>query len=333
MVTVTDSHIHLLSLKNQDILKWKEGHPLHKHCRLEEYFSQNKTPNVDVDGVVMIEYDPFVDHKKGLQGYNNGIKEYLYGLRIAKGELAPDEGDNQFQNYLKAIIPIAPAPLGPQSMEQYVSDMKSQDPENFHIVKGFRYLVQDKPPGTMTESKFVDSLLWLHKHDYVFDWGIDVHSGGLWQFEETLQVVKQVPDLKYIINHLTKPNLEIPPEEIDTNPQFVQWKQYMTEIYHCTPNSYMKVSGGFSEMPPEKINDLDLCTEAVFPWFKVCFDLWGVERMLWASNWPVCALATENNQLVNKWFTVTEKLFDRVGMNEEDREKVYRHNCAKAYNY
>lgn len=317
---VFDSHIHILSLKNQAILKWHGDHPLNKQCRLEEYLEQSQDDRFEIVGIVAIEFDPVVEMST-LAGCLGGIEEYHYFSRVINGTLAEDEGSNDYKHLLKAVVPWAPIPNGPEFLSRYVDQMAPSN--TFGFIKGFRYLVQDKPLGTMLGSGFIESLKWLESHDYVFDWGIDLRSGGSWQFEESLEVFRQVPNVKYIINHLTKPSYR--PQDLQA------WKGYMDEIYRLTPNSYMKLSGGFSELPNDVLQDTEKCTELIFPWFEVCFKLWGADRMIWASNWPVCAIY-RGPSLVSQWYTITEKLFDKIDLKIDNRNKIYYSNCFAAYN-
>lgn len=313
-----DSHIHLLTLKNQYIWPWNDDHPLHRNCRLEDYLSEIQDNAIEIEGVVVIEFSPAAD-MISMEGCQNAIDEYFYHSRIVSGKLLEEEGSNCHSHMIKAIIPWAPIPMGADFVEQYIEKLKN---ETFDHVKGFRYLLQDKPPKVMLQPKFIESLKWLDKNNYVFDWGIDLRSGGLWQFEETVELFKQVPNVKYIINHLTKPTYK--------QEDLAIWGKYMTEIYHLTPNSFMKLSGGYSELPEEINNDLEKCVDLIFPWFKVCFDLWGVERTIWASNWPVCEVP--KLQVVSNWFKVTQMLFDRIQLSEDKRHKIYYTNYKQAYN-
>lgn len=320
---VIDSHIHILALKNQEILYWKGDHPLNKQCRLEEYTAQNESEEVDIEGVIAIEFLPITDLNQGIDGCQNAIEEYLYFSRIINGTLSPDEGSNQYSKMIKAVVPWVPMPLGPEVVEQFVNKMKLSA-NTFDYVKGFRYLLQALPQKTMLQPKFIDSLKWVEENGYIFDWGIDLNSTGLWQFEESVELFKQVPNVKYIINHLTKPTY-------GRTGEFELWKKYMTQMYELTPNSYMKLSGGFSEVPIELVEDLDECTKLIYPWFKVCFDLWGVDRTMWASNWPVCAVPGGPNVAV-KWVQITEKLFDMINLPQADRHKIYYENYKAGYN-
>lgn len=329
-----DSHVHLFAKRNLRLLKWDESHPLHSDFRLDEYLKYSENEKFQIEGLVFIETDPIADLSKGLKGCEYPIQEYLYVTRNITGNLHTGEGESSDlkRNFIKAIVPWAPMPLGKIVLSDYVEALKSRSlNDGFNLVKGFRYLVQDKPPNTMLQRDFVQSLKWLDDNNFIFDWGIDLRCGGLWQFEETIEVLKQVPNLKYIINHLTKPNLSIDPANAEESDEFLQWKSYMNQIYENSPNSYMKLSGSFSELPSEIIENKDKCVEYIYPWFKVCFDLWGVDRTIWASNWPVCSLPV-GEDLTSKWFEVTEMLFDKIGLKEESRMKIYSTNYLNAYN-
>ena len=331
---VIDSHVHLFAKQNLKLLKWDEAHPLHSDYRLDEYLKYSTGERFQIEGLVFIETDPIADLSKGLEGCEYPIEEYLYVARNVTGNLNPGEGEtSEFkQNFIKAIVPWAPMPLGSDLLSTYVEALKARSlVDEFKLVKGFRYLLQDKPPNTMLQKDFVQSLKWLDDHNFIFDWGIDLRCGGLWQFEETIDLFKQVPNLSYIINHLTKPNLAIHPIETEENDEFLRWKDYMKRIYSSSPNSYMKLSGGFSEFPSEIIKNKEKCVEYIYPWFKICFDLWNVDRTIWASNWPVCSL-TGGENLTSNWFEITEMLFDKIKLDEESRKKIYSTNYLKAYN-
>lgn len=326
---VIDTHIHLQALKNMHLLKWQKGHPLHRELGLSTYLTETQSPTIEVKGVIVVEFDPSVDITQGIQGCTNALEEYLYIIRLIRGEV--EKGCNE-GSIIKAVIPWAPLPLGRQGLQAYIEQMKNLSPESkdFEFVKGFRYLLQDKQPGTMMQPEFIESLKFLEENNFIFEWGIDLRSGGPKQFEETIEVFSKVPNLKYIINHLTKPNLRIPVNQITQSTEFLEWKRYMSQIFELSPKSYMKLSGVFSELPFDALDDINKCVDIIYPWFKVCWDLWGADRTIWASNWPVCALYTKN--LVTRWFSITEKLFDRINLSQASRNNVYRSNYLKAYN-
>lgn len=327
MYNIVDSHIHLTAESLKHI--WLREHPdvLAGDHRLEEYTS-SKDPRYDIDGVIWIEALCSHSLENGMEGMRNAIEECKYVLRYNTKTL---EGEGpERPGYVKALIPIIPLPWGPKVAE-YVDVLKEELGDQYKIVKGYRYLFQDKPPKTILDPKVVEGMRWLEANNYVFDYGIDVHNGGIWQFEESVELFRQVPNVKYIINHLTKPHLMLDVENVEEHELFIKWKALMTEMYNLTPNSYMKLSGCFSELADDTPKDLKKIADLVFPWFKVTYDLWGAERTMWASNWPVTNVFSAD-ELSSQWFTVSEDLLDRVNASAEDKKKIYETNYRKGYN-
>lgn len=328
MYSIVDTHAHLLAQVNGRYWNWERPHPLAKDHRLDEYLADIEDARFSIDGLIWIEADTKYTLDEGIDGVWAPIAECKYVLRYSTGTLQ-GEGSTR-PGFIKVLVPWAPIPWG-DDLKAYVDILAKELGPQFQRVKAFRFLLQDKPPKTMTDPKFIEGLKWLDAHHYAFDWGIDVHNGGLWQFEESILVFQLVPNVRYIINHLTKPNLDLEASEIEQSEQFQQWKSYMEKIYATTPNSYMKLSGGFSELPKLKLGNLDATVESIYPWFKVAFDLWGTERTIWATNWPVCAMFS-GESLALKWFTITECLFDKIELPETDRKKIYETNYLSAYN-
>lgn len=56
--------------------------------------------------------------------------------------------------------------------------------------------------------------------------------------------------------------------------------------------TYMKISGGFSELPPirrwEHPGSTDWVVELLKPWTDAVFDAFGPSRIMFGSGWPVC---------------------------------------------
>lgn len=320
MYNIVDSHIHLIDDSLKHIWRREQPDVLAGNHRLQEYTSSTDS-RYTVNGIIWIEALCSHTLDNGMEGMRNAIEECKYVLRYNEGEKP---------GYVKAMIPLIPLPWGTR-ITDYVEVLKEELGNQYSLVKGYRYLFQDKPPGTMLDPKVIEGLKWLDANGYVFDYGIDIHNGGIWQFEESVELFRQVPNVKYIINHLTKPHLEIEAEGIEENELFIRWKALMTEMYNLTPNSYMKLSGCFSELASDTPKDLKRIADLIFPWFKVTYDLWGPERTMWASNWPVTNIY-DADELASQWFSVSEDLLDRVGASEEDRRKIYETNYIEGYN-
>jgi len=126
--------------------------------------------------------------------------------------------------------------------------------------------------------------------------------------DEVTEVAKRLPDLKIMINHLG--GLNITHEPFDAT-----WKQAMQKAAQHE-NVYCKVSGifqraGVKPTPKEK--------SFYSPVFKVVFDAFGEDRIVYGSNWPVTDRGgsyAEQLSIIQSYFTVDihRKLFVKNAM-------------------
>jgi L-rhamnono-1,4-lactonase len=95
-------------------------------------------------------------------------------------------------------VPWAPIICGAEILEKYIARVEEEAGEAWPKIKGFRYLLQDKPHGTMLEDKFIEGLKYLGKRGFVFEVAIDQHRRGRKQLEETVEMIGRahegVPD-------------------------------------------------------------------------------------------------------------------------------------------
>ena len=75
-------------------------------------------------------------------------------------------------------------------MEKYLAQAEEEaGPETWKKVKGFRYLLQDKPNGAGLEEGFIEGLKVLGRRGFVFDVGVDQHRRGKVQLEELVEMM------------------------------------------------------------------------------------------------------------------------------------------------
>lgn len=91
-------------------------------------------------------------------------------------------------------------------------------------------------------------------------------------------LLTQHPDLRVVIDHGAKPS---PREPIET------WVQGLSDIARSTSADRVacKLSGLWTELPHGQ------GCGALAPWCEALLAVWGAERLIWGSDWPVLELA------------------------------------------
>ncbi|MFP6900115.1 MAG: amidohydrolase family protein [Opitutales bacterium] len=128
------------------------------------------------------------------------------------------------------------------------------------------------------------------------------------------KVAERVPNLKILINHLT--GLTITGEPADAD--------WIAAVKHAAahPNLYCKVSGIFQrsgQRPAPK----DLSYYA--PIFKVVYEAFGEDRIIYGSNWPV----TDRGGEYQEQLSIINEFFEPMG--QAALEKLYWKNASGFY--
>jgi L-rhamnono-1,4-lactonase len=148
--------------------------PLHAAHSVPEY-----TAASTADGYVFVETDRAYT---SLDALEQPLDEIAFALSL-RGSEGPR---------LLGMVPFAPIPLGREGMERWWALARGLGAEVEEMVKGVRYLVQDKLEGTMTNEEFVEGVQWALERGFVFDLGVDFRSGGRWQLTEAQGLLKRV---------------------------------------------------------------------------------------------------------------------------------------------
>lgn len=209
-IPIIDSHIHLWTDTQLETLAWHSpNNPLGSQHSVEEYIlsaTKEDSSKYQLQGFVYLEVDRIssVEEENDTKGWGHVLDEVSFLARIARGTPADGEGHvESHKSLMLGFVPWAPVPGGPAVLERYVSLVKSRiasssatntendDDEVWKKLRGFRYLVQDKPAGTMLQPDFVEGLKWLGRQRLVFDLGVDARQGGLGQLQEAVELIKR----------------------------------------------------------------------------------------------------------------------------------------------
>jgi len=92
------------------------------------------------------------------------------------------------------------------------------------------------------------------------------------------------------------------------------------------PNVFCKLSGLVTEADPER-QEKAWDAETFRPYTDLCLSLFGPDRCMFGSDWPVCKVArAEHKQVVDLLRELVHNL------SKEDREKIFYSNAIKFYN-
>lgn len=137
------------------------------------------------------------------------------------------------------------------------------------------------------------------------------------------------------IDHLCKPNLRLSPDAVSVHPDFLEWKGLVTNMARASSRTYMKLSGAFSELPALSAAtdpDFPRLIDCLQPWTDVIFDTFGVHRVMFGSDWPVCNIGGGGNDVSwNRWQRVIEGILERRGLTEEQKRGSWGQVALKAY--
>ncbi|KAL2757904.1 hypothetical protein ACRALDRAFT_1074741 [Sodiomyces alcalophilus JCM 7366] len=349
---IVDSHIHLFPEAEVSTLAWATpDNPLAKQHSVSDFRAATGSPT-NLKGFIFVETDRVHDLAAGAQegdesGWEAPLAEVAWLRRIVEG--TPREGEGHRPEDARlclGIVPWAPLPSGPRVLERYLDRVRDvAGPDTWSRIRGFRYLLQDKPHGTAVQPDFIESLKLLGRRGFTFDLGVDQHRRGRQQLEEALVLItsahEDVPDeekVTVIINHLCKPDLGI----INiADPSFVHWRTNMYALSMCA-KTYMKLSGGFAEMPPSLVSqDPAAIFEAIFAWLGVILATFGPRRTMFGSDWPVCTLRpataatggkpTLDDDAWRRWKLIVERMCYMATLEPEDQAELFGGTAIRAY--
>jgi len=177
----------------------------------------------------------------------------------------------------------------------------------YTIIKGYRHIVQGEPAGFLLKPDFQRGVRALKKYNYTYD--ILVYH---YQLQDVLEFVSKFPDQKLVIDHCAKPDIR--------NKKIDEWKSHIKEIAK-QQNVYCKLSGLFTEAPWKNWSPSDF-----YPYLDVVFDAFGVNRLMFGSDWPVILLSG----IYVQWKSLIEKYMENF--RQEDKYQVFSLNAIEFYN-
>src|SRR5258707_6534641 len=103
----------------------------------------------------------------------------------------------------------------------------------------------------------------------------------------------------------------------------------MFKLSKCS-NTFMKLSGCFSEMPDSwKASPADEIFAALQPYLAVILGTFGPFRIMFGSDWPVCTVGVDDAW--KKWRLVVERLCSLASLDRAEQIMIWSGTAIKAY--
>lgn len=174
------------------------------------------------------------------------------------------------------------------------------------LVKGIRRNYQGEAEGFARQSSFIEGIQSLKRHDLSFDICIKSH-----QLDETIELVRQLPDIQFILDHIAKPAI--------VNGEFDTWATRLKQLAEFD-NVVCKISGIITEADPSTWTP-----EQIIPYVTETIEAFGIDRVMFGSDWPVVRLAGS----FTSWVSTLESAIG--GLSNDEKQKLLMDNAIRAY--
>jgi len=177
----------------------------------------------------------------------------------------------------------------------------------FPKLRGFRHIVQAEPDDRfLLREDFCRGVACLREFGFTYD--ILIYPR---QLPAAREFVEKFPEQPVAIDHLAKPLIRAKEME--------PWREHMRAIA-AHPNVYCKLSGIITEADWRNWS-----AEDCRPYLDVVFESFGLPRLMFGSDWPVCLLAGTYRRVV-------ELIGDYArNLPLAEREKIFGLNAARFY--
>jgi L-fucono-1,5-lactonase len=173
---------------------------------------------------------------------------------------------------------------------------------------GMRPMLESLPEDDwILHPRVLDSLRIVAQFDFPFDF--------LVQPRHLLHVVKaleKVPGLRAVVDHIAKPEIK--------SKKMEPWKTLLREVA-AHRNVYCKLSGMITETGRNSWT-----SDVLRPYIEHVIECFGIDRVMYGSDWPVCLLAGSYDQVISALEIVLKPRLDTPS-----GQAVFGGNAARFY--
>jgi len=177
---------------------------------------------------------------------------------------------------------------------------------DYSSVKGIRQNIQGQSRGFALQRTFVEGVREVGARGLTFDLCI-THD----QLPEATALVEQCPNTQFVLDHCGKPAIKARASD--------PWRRELARLA-SHENVCCKISGLLTEGDLAHGRE-----EELLPYAMHTVDCFGVDRVLYGSDWPVLTLAGD----YASWFDFTAHFTD--SWSDRERYCFYAENAARVY--
>lgn len=175
-------------------------------------------------------------------------------------------------------------------------------------LKGFRHIVQgESDPKFLERPAFRNGIRQLERYDFTYDILIYPH-----QLKAAIAFAAAFPQQRFVLDHLAKPYIK--------KRLIKQWYEDLKKLA-ALDNVWCKVSGLVTESDWQNHKPEDFV-----PYIEAAVETFGIDRLLFGSDWPVCLIAASYEEVVN----ITHEVFKKCS--EAEQQKFFGLNAVQFYN-
>ncbi|GIJ80962.1 L-fuconolactonase [Micromonospora phaseoli] len=172
---------------------------------------------------------------------------------------------------------------------------------------GIRHLVQgEADPAYLDRPDVRRGIVAVGAAGLVFDLLVRQH-----QLAMASRLTRELPEVRFVLDHLGKPALG--------RPELADWTRDLRRLA-ASPNTTAKLSGLVTEVQRSPWTPDDLR-----PAVDQALDVFGPDRLMFGSDWPVCLLATS----YLRWVEVLAELLG--GPERADRAPIWGQTARRVY--
>ena len=181
------------------------------------------------------------------------------------------------------------------SLEKPDVEVTLEQLATFELVVGIRRMAWHNPDNQFyASSDLINGVKLLAKYDLSFELCAK-HD----QLPAAIELVKATPEVRHAVNHCGGPNIK--------DDEFEPWATHMHKLA-TFENVHCKVSGivttASENWTPDELK----------PYIRHLVEVFGYNRLMFGSDWPVCTLAAE----YQKWFEVLLSIIDDASAAEKN---------------